>query len=368
MNDSKQNFEERALRWQFWFTAVLSLFLIVTFALYLPLRFQHQAGGPLGPEAGAMHGTAGHEARYHEEAEVHEGLAVNLNVTPVPVTVGSTTRLDFFVNEKPGRIPVPVSALELEHTKRMHVIGVREDMNEFFHVHPQPTTTPGVLDIEYAFGKPGRYKIWSEIKKNGTNHAFGHPEIVVSGEGERSRGEVFFGRSAIVGGYQVLLHYDEPVARGRPTELHFEIHDAVGREAALEPYLAADMHLTIIRDDWRQFIHTHPAGHALREPAGGIAFIPAARANGAHPEPGGGAHGVPFSVPFPESGTYKLFAQFRPQGIGLPPDEALMVSFWIEVEERAPAAIPSTAILTAISLVLIAFLSWVTYRCITVKS
>jgi hypothetical protein len=62
----------------------------------------------------------------------------------------------------------------------MHVLGVRSDMNEFLHVHPVVNQTAGTFDATYTFAKPGRYKLWSEIKKDGVVHTFGHPEITVS--------------------------------------------------------------------------------------------------------------------------------------------------------------------------------------------
>ena len=359
---------ERALRWQFWFVVAFSLFLIITFVYYLPLRFRHAAGTEEEMHGGEMmmpaggHGETG-GALSHEEGEVREGLSVNLNVTPVPVLTGTSTRLDFFVNEKPGNVPVPASALEIEHTKLMHVIGVRNDLEGFFHIHPQPTTTPGVLSVDYAFSKPGLYKIWSEIKKEGINHAFGHPEIAVLGEGPRSEKRVSFGRNAIAGLYQVSLELDEPVAKGHSHELAFDIHTVTGDEVRVEPYLDADMHLTIIRDDWKQFIHTHPDDHGDVH-AGAPSLLPSALAHGNEDIPGavheetGGDEVIRFAVTFPESGLYKAFAQFRPRGIELPPDEALAVGFWIRVEDKAPAAIPDTVLYTAVSLALIILLSW----------
>ena len=43
---------------------------------------------------------------------------------------------------------------------------------------------------------------------------------------------------------------------------------------------------------------------------------------------------VNFHAVFPETGVYKIFAQFRPKGIDLPQDEAFAASFWIKVEEK----------------------------------
>ncbi len=369
--EGEKNVEAAVQPYRFWLFAALTAFLVVTFIYYLPLRVQHQAVEHMAEEMpmGAMmeeHADEAHVAFYHEETEVREGLAVNLNVTPVPVLAGTSTRLDFFVNEKPGNVPVPASALQIEHTKLMHVIGVRSDMDEFFHIHPQPATTPGILSVDRTFGKPGAYKVWSEIKKDGINHAFGHPEFLVLGDGPRSEKQVSFGRNVIVGDYQVALELDEPVAKGHPHELIFDIHTLTGDEVAVEPYLAADMHLTLIRDDWKQFIHTHPVGGEHQ----GLRIIPVARANGrdipgAVHDQAGADEVVRFAVTFPESGLYKAFAQFRPQGIDLPPDQALLAEFWVEVKEAPPLAFLDWWTKLLISLVFIVIASWVTHNYLT---
>lgn len=360
-HELEQKIEQRLMPYRFWLFAAVSAFLVVTFVYYLPLRFQHQSEAMDADEhmmtEGMMQGEHGGSA-YHEESEVREGLAVNMNATPAPVAAGAATRLDFFVNEKPANIPVPISDLELEHTKLMHVIGVRDDLNEFFHIHPEPSGVPGLFSLSHTFAASGRYKIWSEVKKDGVSHAFGHPEIEVAGLGTPSQKEVSFGRSAIVGNYQVLLDYDEPIAKGRETDLVFDIHDVFGREVEVEPYLAAAMHLSIIKDDLKTFIHTHPEGKG-----DGHAYVPAfvreALAHGIDKEPAPGEdQKIVFHAVFPEAGLYKLFAQFRPRGANLPPDDAaqtrqsfaadegalatedaLLTSFWVRVEERAPSAV-----------------------------
>lgn len=361
------------VRWNFWFLVAFTGFLFVIFVLYLPLRFYHEAAGPGHIEeaadtpaqeaTGAVY-VHGGPSFYHEESAVKEGLAVNLNISPVPFRTNQVQILDFLVNEKPGNIPVPAENLEIEHTKPMHVIGVRSDMNEFFHIHPHPTSTPGHLIANHVFSKPGLYKIWSEIKKDGVNHTFGHSEISVAGEGAKSEKEVSFGRNFVVGPYQVSLKTDEPVAKGREHEFSFDIHAFNGDEVGTEDYLGAKMHLTIIKDDWKQFIHTHPEEgdhHALlRSDLNSV--LPEARANGNEEVPGtiheeGEDEVINFRVVFPEAGLYKMFAQFRPQGINLPQDEALTAEFWAKVEERAPSGISSWWILLIASAILIVLLS-----------
>ena len=355
----------RILPWRFWVSVLLSAFLIVMFGFYLPMRFQYQ-----GMLESAMPHT--HDAQSHEENEVTSGIAVNFNVSPVPVMTGSSTRLDFFVNNKPGNSPVPSAALEYEHTKLMHVIGVRDDMNEFFHIHPYPTSTPGLLSVNHVFSKPGRYKIWSEIKKDGENHVFGHPILSVAGEGEASNKQVVISRSASVDGYQVAVDYQEPLARKQESEISFDIHDMFGDAVEVESYLAADMHLTIIKDDLTQFIHTHPEGHDMDNHHGLIIpVINEARAHGIEEEEMPAEEHAPgkqivFHVVFPEAGVYRIYGQFRPKGIDLPADESLTAMFWVRVGETAPLRVSQFSLIV-ISLISMAVLSWIVKKMLVVK-
>ncbi|MBI3495386.1 hypothetical protein HY065_02055 [Candidatus Berkelbacteria bacterium] len=373
----EQEIEKKIMPWRFWLLITLSLLLIVTFGAYLPLRFQFE-----GMMHGMVHG--GHAAMYQEENTITSGLAVNLAATPFLIEAGTSTRLDFFVNQKPGNIPVSVGDLEIEHTKLMHVIGVRDDMNEFFHIHPQPTSTPGFLAADHIFSRPGMYKIWSQIKKDGVIHTFGHPQIDVKGAGERSRKEVSFARSVTVQEpsagqnglllYRVTLDLEEPVVKGVETDLSFDIHEYnTGRKIEVEPYLGADMHLAIIKDDFTQFIHTHPEGHEMNmgeQHHGALRVMSEAKAHGI--EEGNeisevAGKTINFRVVFPESGLYRMYAQFRPKGTNVPPDESLTASFWVRVEETGPIRI-SKLYLVLISLILMLILSWAVKKMLIAES
>lgn len=305
---------------------------------------------------------------YHEEGEVREGLSVNFNITPVPVFINASTQLDFFVNQKPSNISVPVEELEIMNTKPMHVIGIRSDMNEFFHIHPQPGPSDGILSVNHLFNRPGLYKVWSEIKKDGAIHTFGHPEISVSGEGAREEKQVSFARNFIVGGFSVSLKTTAIVVRGREIDLAFDIHTLSGAEIEVENYLGVPMHLTVIKDDLKQFIHTHPekgtGQHNYR-------IINQAYAHGfekAEPSMSVEDEMINFHLTFPEAGLYKVFGQFRPKGIDLPLDEALTAYFWIRVEDKAPVSAYARWLLLVVSAVVIVILSWTVSWFLKVKS
>ena len=422
-------------QWHFWWLVVFSFLLVITFVYYLPAMFLNQSMAPHDAPMGMPvdeskpHGhdegtspspeatghmmedgqtmTGGHSgAVYHEEGQVREGLAVNLNVNPVPYNAGSPLRLDFFVNQKPGNLPVPASNLEINHTKKIHVVGLRSDMNEFFHIHPKESQdNEAVFTINHTFNKPGLYKIWSDVKKDGTSHVFGHPEVNVNGEGSREEKpfdkaqgkQVSFSRNVTVNNYQVSLVTDGTVVKGRDVVLTFDIHTLTGQEITVENYLDAQMHLVLIKDDWKQFIHAHPVRSKMSQTSADMPLA-SRTSNGTHPAGaasdkhsfnniistvyanGNDDHGTPsggtpsgdevitFNATFPEAGLYKAFAQFRPQGINLPSDEAITAEFWIQVEEKAPFPVSQWWGLLLVSVLLIAGLSWWVKKYLVVKA
>ncbi len=395
LSDEANKCESRIQSWRLWCAVALTLLLGLIFIWVLPDRFLNHTFEhtlPMSMDANMLkempHGNErGMGASvYHEEQDVREGLAVNLNVAPVPVLVGTSTRLDFILTKKPENTPVHFLELEIEHEKRMHVIGVRNDLNDFFHIHPEPMFSVGsssgeggidtaVLSVDHIFQNPGIYKIWSEVKKDGVVHAFGHPEVEIQGEGERSKKQVAFGRNVIVGDYQVAFKLDEPVDKGHEHDLSFDIHTLTGQEVGVEPYFGGDMHLVIIKDDLKEFIHAHPENHNMMnmdDHHGAIRVVNEVRAHGDEDTPGAmpdteaADEMINFQVIFPEAGLYKVFAQFRPKGIDLSSDESLVAPFWIRVEEKGPVWVPTKPVLLFISLILIVMLSFAVKKYLTV--
>lgn len=373
MAEEQKNIESKISPWRFWLFLSLSLLMILVFVKVLPERFLKQASGDVGHMDEVTHNEVigGHENLiYHEEASVLEGLAVNLTIDPALPEVNAPLKLQFFVNEKPAG--VPVTDLEISQTKLMHVIGVRDDMEGFFHIHPTAADAPGVFKVDYNFPKPGIYKIWSEVSRNGEQHIFGHSTLDVNGAGVRSEKEVSLGRNVIIDQYQVNLDLKEPVQAQHEHELSFDIHTLTGQEVQLEPYLGVSMHATIIKDDLSEFIHTHPANKmgeshsfmpTLIETASAHGEEPSGMDNGMHSED----EHVDIMATFPKPGLYKIFAQFRPKGITLPPDEAITASFWIKVVEENSLPVKNNVGETIvigwwgklfISLIVIVLLSW----------
>jgi len=240
---------------------------------------------------------------YFEASQVRQGLVVELQSQPARAHEPVTLR--FFVRQKPRDFAV--DRLQIEHEKFMHVIGMRDDLKEFFHVHPV-RVAPGVWEVSHTFNRGGNYKIWSDLKYRGVSYSFGHPLLAVAGSpGEIEKASVPT-EHASSGGYEIHLTHLEPLGCGRTNQLQLSVCDAAGRSTPLENFLGAPMHLVLVREDLSLYLHAHPVR----------SLAP--------------AEAIQFRQNFPAQGLYKLFAQFRPKEANLPPDESILAEFLVKVD------------------------------------
>jgi hypothetical protein len=246
---------------------------------------------------------------YFEAPRVREGLTVT--VSAGEARAGQAVTLRFFVQQQPRGFPV--DKLQIEHEKFMHVIGVRDDLNDFFHLHPS-RVGPGVWEVTHTFDHGGRYKLWCDVKYHGTSYSFGQALVTVSGNLGKPGNKAPLGTFAAVAGYSIKLKHVAPLVAGATNLFQFVVQDAAGVSPELENFLGTPMHLVIIRQDSAVCLHAHPEG---RRP---------------------GDSSVNFKQVFPEPGTYTLFAQFRPKPSELPTGDALLAEFRVEVAGRASEA------------------------------
>jgi hypothetical protein len=241
--------------------------------------------------------------RYYSEAtQVKSGPCVDLFT--VEAQAGEPVALRFFVSEK--RSGRPLKKLQVQHEKFMHVIGVREDLNEFFHIHPR-NEGPGLWVASHTFAKGGKYKIWSDIAVSGAVFSLAEPPLVVSGEQGTPSKLVGFTERVTVSGFKVSLAHTEPLIAPGTNEFVFTIRDRTGEVIRTEDFLGAPMHMVVVKEDLSDYRHAHPEPRA--------------------PE----ASDIRFRQILDQPGKYKIFAQFRPLGSHLPPEEALLAEFYLNV-------------------------------------
>ncbi|HEY4479434.1 MAG TPA: cytochrome c biogenesis protein CcdA [Candidatus Paceibacterota bacterium] len=399
----EKNAEHKILGWKEKFITILMILFGAIFIYILPQNFLRQQSGDMHAlsesadhehtpeemmdpdhidemandsshmnEMGESDGH-GHSAQYHEETFVKEGIVVNLGV-PANISAGETANLAFYVNTKPAS--TPVVNLELGHKKYLHVIGVRSDLSQFFHIHPENSGS-GFWSSNYAFKEEGKYKLFTDIKYAGQQHTFGHGAIAVRRtltSPKTPAPQVQFFDNVIVGNYQVALDHNVPLVKGKPMQFIFTYQDVLGNGVELEPYLGADMHLVVIKDDLSEYVHAHPDDSTTSSDDGHDHEHTFLGAQQAYAHTGATTGGpdpaeIPFTVTFPKEGIYKLFGQFRPKGTDLPVETALLAEFYVKVEssgvsvppeyhDHESSGVPSRALMVVVSLILMTALSY----------
>ena len=188
-----------------------------------------------------------------------------------------------------------VTAFDVEHTKRMHVIVVRRDFVGFQHVHPT-MRNDGTWEIPLTLDDAGTYRVFADFVIDGDKHTLGtdlfvggdvNPESLPDQDTVADAGD----------GYTVELD-GAPVA-GIESELEFVVRRNGKVVSDLPEYLGARGHLVAVRDGDLAYLHVHADEERLA-----------------------------FEADFPTVGAYRLFLQFTHGG------EVRTAAFTVEAAEE----------------------------------
>lgn len=212
--------------------------------------------GGHGEEIGGSHGEA---ARGPGASDRHD---LKLALEPAEPQAGRQGELAFRILDAGGE---PLTRFDVEHTKQVHLIVVRKDLEQFHHVHPRADGDTWRVDLRPK--APGDYRVIADVKHEGRKLAL-TADLRVGGA-ERA-----VGRPA-----QEARFSDQKLVAGQPATLEFE---APGRT---EPYLGAAGHLVVLREGDLEYLHVHPHEDELA-----------------------------FEAAFPERGRYVMFLEYKRDG------------------------------------------------------
>ena len=211
-----------------------------------------------------------------------------LTPTDPTLTPGTTKTFSFQITAPDG---APVTAYDVAHDKRMHLIVVRRDTTGFQHLHPEMDAA-GTWSVPLAVPAAGSYRAFADFAPSG-----GEPTTLgvdLAAPGDFAPATHTESRTAQVDGYTVALAGDLVPGQASPVTL------TVTRDGApvtdLQPYLAAYGHLVALREGDLAYLHVHPDG----TPGDGV--------TAAGPQ-------VEFVAEVPSAGTYRLFLDFQHAGV-----------------------------------------------------
>jgi hypothetical protein len=274
-------------------------------ALALLLGAGYAAGTAVGPRTAAAPdgtpdaGSAGngdtHSGTVADSAASDQpgGLASSrggytLTPTDPTLTPGTTEDFTFQIIGPDG---APVTAFDVEHDKRMHLIVVRRDTTGFQHIHPE-LGADGTWSVPLTVPAGGSYRAFADFVPTGGAGVTLGVDLAAPGTFEPATHAP--SRVAQVDGYTVELSGDLVPGQGSPLTL------TVSRDGVpvtdLQPYLGAYGHLVGLRGGDLAYLHVHPDG------------VPGDGSTPAGPE-------IQFGAEVPSAGSYRLFLDFQHDGV-----------------------------------------------------
>ncbi|MBC7656355.1 MAG: hypothetical protein H7147_04170 [Frankiaceae bacterium] len=213
--------------------------------------------------------------------------------------------------------PLASDALQLVHTKRLHVLAVDPSLTDYSHSHPVATATPGDWTFQFTPEHDRPYHLWLDLTPIGGKQAYVLVPVNASAPGAPVARTL--ATTASVGGIDATLAFDAPPMAGQAAMGHVQVRRGGKPFASLEPVMGAYAHVVAIAEDFKTIAHVHPLG--------------------AEPTAAGqrGGPAIDFHIEPAKPGFLKLFAQVRVDG------RDLFLPFGVDVAEPGTAAVPAAS-------------------------
>jgi hypothetical protein len=179
-----------------------------------------------------------------------------------------------------------VTSYDVQHDKELHLIVVRRDLTGFQHVHPaRDAEGTWSVDVDLT---PGAWRVLADTAPAGGEPVVLGADLLVPGDfAPEPPGEQTL--SASVDGYDVTL--GGLLSAGPETTLALTVQRGGEPVTDLAPYLGAAGHLVALRAGDLGYLHVHPDDESGSGPV------------------------IRFHTGFPSAGTYRLFLDFRHDGV-----------------------------------------------------
>jgi len=224
-----------------------------------------------------------------------------LRLTLIPqdaLTPGKPTTVLAKINHIEQRVALTDADLDTVHTMKFHLLVIDPAFSDYQHIHPQPTSTPGVYSFPFIPKSADGYRAWADVTPTLTHkQEFASDDLGTPRKGSIDKTE---SREATLGNYRFSLSFDKPPVAGGESMGTIRVTGAGGKPVtSLEPGMGAYAHIVGFHEDYRTVIHTHPMG---AEPAAG---------HDHHAEGQGGGPELMFHLSPTKPGFVKLFAQVK---------------------------------------------------------
>lgn len=204
--------------------------------------------------------------------------AVSTESEVIPTVHYENKLIHIELKDKEG---APVNDLEVNHEKLMHFIVVNEDLQEYYHLHPEQKEN-GVFTVKHELAN-GSYKSFIDIKPKRKEYMVQPIPIEVDTVGAHSEHKSLEPDTEFtktVNNYTVTMSPNS-FKDNEEIVLDFDL-----KEAKPEPYLGALGHVVILDEKGDKYVHVHPESE----------------------------NDTKFATEFDQPGIYKIWGEFKVNG------------------------------------------------------
>lgn len=218
---------------------------------------------PMHPEVTGKEGDTcpkcGMKLEHNDNAAASSNVAMQFSTNPATTNPNQDVTLTMTPKNKDNA--AEQVALDVEHTKKIHLIVVNEDLSWFDHIHPE-FNTDGSYSVNEKFPAAGKYTLFADYKPSGGNHTVDILNVNVAGTVAAAK---TYGADKLTGdagdGFSVKL---TPEGGKFLTNMPMHINGVVmqnGKEVnvnTLEDYLGAKAHMVVVSLADKKYLHVHP--------------------------------------------------------------------------------------------------------------
>ncbi len=226
--------------------------------------------------------------------------------TAFPSAAGRATRATLTLKTAGGKAIAAADLLET-HTRRLHLLIVDPTLQDYQHVHPEPTGEAGAWSFAFTPHRSGTYRVFGDFTPAATARGlYASVDLEVAAATGPTPGPIENGRTGF--GF-TLTPAALPARAGQPVELRFSVVRSDGGSVGLEPVMGAYAHLVAFDATRSGFAHLHPVEADLLK------------------KPDANNPALSFKLTIPRAGHYAIWAQVNLGG------SEVFVPFALEVVE-----------------------------------
>ena len=186
-----------------------------------------------------------------------------------PLKLGLETNVRIKISRNDGR-PVTFDDLLVVHTRKIHLLIVDHSLEDYHHVHPAATQTPGEYTFTFTPRRPGPYRIWADVVPGWSSMQ----EYLITDIGSEVAGESIERRETRLRTTVDGLTYDltfgspgEQLQVGKAVIGRISVTESDGKPfEKLEPIMGAFAHIVGFSEDHKTVVHIHPMGNEPLKP------------------------------------------------------------------------------------------------------